>query len=146
MKSTWKMIRSPHFNHPVLVPDDTDAMEYAFKTQDGKAFVIELKSQRNPRQHKLFFSLLAFVVHHSDKYTNVEQLLQHLKIATGHVREFHGYDGKMYLEAKSISFGSMSQEKFREFFESCIDIICTRFVPTLESDALRNEFWGYLND
>lgn len=145
MKQTWKMIRSPHFNHPILVPDDEVAIEYAQTAKEGQIFVIDLKVQRNVKQHKLFWALMNFVTHHSDKYSNATDLVRHLKIATGNVREFYGYDDKMYIEAISISFESMDQVKFQRFFKSCIDIICTRFVPTLNSAELEREFWGYLD-
>ena len=146
MKSTWKMIRDPRFNHPILVPDDADAIEYAQTAKEGQLFVIDLKVQRNPQQHKLFFALLKFVVNQSDKYTSVEELLVSLKIATGRVKTIIGHDGKTYFVPESISFASMDQVKFRRFFEASIQLICDRFVPTLNSVELEREFWGYLNE
>ena len=145
MKSSWKMTRSEHFNHLILVPDDADAIEYAQTAKEGQLFVIDLKVQRNVKQHKLFWALMHFVADNSEKYSNANDLVRHLKIATGNVREFYGYDDKMYIEAVSMSYASMDQIKFQRFFKSCIDIICSRFEPNL-SDALRKEFWSYLNE
>lgn len=142
MKSTWKMIRDPRFNHPILVPDDEDAIEYAQTAKEGQHFVIDLKVQGNVKQHKLFWALMRFVVDNSDKYDNTADLVRHLKIATGNVREFHGYDKKMYIEAISMSYASMDGVKFQRFFKSCMNIICEKFAPTL-SEKLEVEFWQF---
>ncbi|MGL1921951.1 MAG: DUF1367 family protein [Hyphomicrobiales bacterium] len=146
MKQTWRLTRSPHHNHPILVPDDADAIEYSQSAKEGQLFVIDLKVNRSPQQHKLYFALLKFVVDQSDQYTSVDQLLTSLKIATGRVKTIIGYDGKTYFVPDSISFASMDGIKFRRFFEASIDLICEKFVPTLENESLRKEFWGYLND
>ena len=143
MRSTWKITRSEHLNHPILVPDDADAIEYAQAAKEGQLFVIDLKVQRNVKQHRLFFRLLNFVVNQSDKYTSVDQLLVSLKIATGRVDTIIGRDGKTYFVPQSISFASMDGVKFQRFFKACVDLICERFVPTLNSDELLREFWEH---
>lgn len=144
MKSTWEMKHVDGFNHPILVPDDADAIEYAQTAKEGQLFVIDLKVQRNVGQHKLFFALLKFVVNQSDKYKSVEELLVSLKIATGRVKTIIGHDGKTYFIPQSIAFASMDGVEFKRFFKACIDLICEKFVPTLNSAELEKEFWEFL--
>ncbi len=144
MKSTWRMHKLNGFNVPVLVADCSNAIKYANAAKEGQTFLIDLKVQRNVKQHKLFFSLLRMVVDNSDEYQSTDELLINLKIATKHVKTIIGYNGQTYYIPQSISFETMDQVEFQEFFKRCIDIICTRFVPTLNSADLEREFWGYL--
>ena len=145
MKSTWKMIKLPASDALALMPDDADAIETARATKEGQLFIIDLKVNRNPQHHKLFFALLRFVVEHSPEYRTTDELLFGLKIANKHVDEFIGFDGQLYYKPKSLNFESMGQDAFRKFFDSSVHILCERFEPTLESESLRREFWGFLN-
>ncbi|PHS02147.1 MAG: hypothetical protein COA78_22125 [Blastopirellula sp.] len=126
-----------------LVPNCNDSIEMLEGVKNGKEYVIELKSNRYPKQHKLFFALLKFVVENSDKYVNTNELLDELKLYCGHAEKRISKNGTLYYKLLSINFATMGQEKFKEFFNDSVDIISTRFVPTLDKNQMQ-QFWSYL--
>lgn len=120
-----------------LVPNCQDSLTMLEGAKNGKGYLTELKSHRNIRQHKLFFALLKFVVENSDKYVNVGELLDELKLHCGHAEKRISKKGVLYYKLKSINFGSMSQEKFKAFFDDSVHVISTRFVPHLDKNTMQ---------
>ena len=104
-----------------LVPDGTESHIEFGKLPFGKAFFVEIKQPRNPKFHALFWVLVYRVA--SALGAHPANVCDILKIATNHCEIVKT---KRYGEVrlpKSISFASMSETDFREFFERCIQVI-----------------------
>ena len=136
-----------------IVPADQAALDFLSKTKLGKEFMAETWRPRNPRHHKLLFVLLNMVIQNSDRYPDVDSLLDALKIATGHCKVYPSIGGhencphcggelpnsRTYVRPLSISWESQGQDKFNAFFDRAVHIICTKILGGANEDALRAE-------
>jgi hypothetical protein len=84
-------------------------------------------------------ALLQLVVDNHPHYTRPEQLLEWLKVRLGYVDETVWHDGQVWFKTQSISFASMGQDKFRQFFTLSVDAITKEVIPELDMDVLLNE-------
>ncbi|HEY8354554.1 MAG TPA: DUF1367 family protein, partial [Methylophilaceae bacterium] len=85
------------------------------------------------------FALLNLVKDNTDRWPTVETLLDDLKVATGLFEtRINAVTGLPYVVARSISFASMSQDEFEEWFNRAVDVIC-REVLVMERGELMAE-------
>lgn len=105
---------------------DTD-YESAKKIPLNEPFEIEYKKKRNYKFHKKFFALVNMVFQNQERYTNIGHLRRDLTIEAGYYDVTHNLQGVEILEPKSISFASMDDIQFSEFYSSVIDVIVKYF-------------------
>ena len=110
----------------LLASDDLQE-EQLQKIPPGQELIVEIKQPRNPNHHRLFFALLNITQHQTDDFPSTDMLLTWLKIKLGHVDVMIWDEGKTYYVPKSISFASMDQDSFREFFDRALDVIVQRY-------------------
>jgi hypothetical protein len=127
----------------VLKPADEQAEEALKKLKSGIAISCEIKRPRNYENHKRFFSLLQLVVDNQDKFKTVEELKEALKFELGWVETFRDMKGNYFQRPKSISFASMPENEFREFFDGSIDVILKYILPGTDREDLINEVLNY---
>lgn len=107
-----------------LVPGDGDAALAFSKMKDGHGYLLNVTRPRNVMHHRKLFALLSVVQDNTDKWPTVETLLADLKISTGLFEtRVNMVTGLPYVVAKSISFASMSQDEFEDWFERAVDLI-----------------------
>jgi hypothetical protein len=123
-----------------LAPVDDIGAQYLSKIKQGDTFEVEIKRLRNGKHHRLFWKLCSVVADNSDRYGDAEQVAMAFKIATGHVVPFiHPLTGQTYWTPKSIAFDKMDQTEFSVFFDKCIAIVASRFLPGVTDAELRAE-------
>lgn len=118
-----------------VFPIDDKAVEMISKLKVGEEFLVDYKKKRNVKNHRRLFSMLQGVVHNSDHYKNVDNLLSMLKLKTGHFDIVVSHRGEQLYIPKSIDFASMCEEEFKEFFSACIDVIL-EFTPEQDIDSI----------
>lgn len=131
-----------------LVPVDDEGRQIMSGIANGRDVLVEVKNARNPRQHRLLFAMLNFCLQHSIipdtgevRFDNIKQVLLALKVATGEVDTYIDADnGRAFFIPRSISFASMDQSAFNDFFDRAIYVIAERWMPygTTET-AVRTE-------
>lgn len=127
-----------------LVPDDDPARGELRRLKIGQLVFVEIKAARNVRQHRYLFGLLRLMVDHGI-YPTTDAALTALKIATGHVDRLVIKDtGDVHLIPKSISFTSMRQTEFQEWFDAALKIVATRWLE-VAPETLARELENYLN-
>ena len=120
-----------------LVPGDADAWAAFAKMKEEAAYLVNLNRPRNISHHRKLFALLGLVQDHSDKWPTVETLLDDLKISTGLFEtRINAVTGIPYVVAKSISFASMAQEEFEQWFDRAVDLICKQVLDMSRDDLL----------
>lgn len=97
--------------------------------RDGREVMLTFHTARNPGQHRLLFSMLNFVLEHSDMFDNKDTALVALKIATGLVDTYVDEKGRCFFIPRSIAFESLPQDEFAAFFERAIHVIADRWMP-----------------
>lgn len=121
-----------------LAPVDDAAKEALNHYGTGEILRVKLHKDRNPRHHRLFFGLLGLVMRNQDVYLSHEGLRFAIMIKTGYVDEVLIGGGKVALKPKSLSFGSMDQHQFSEFYTAALAAI-PLLLPQFEGIDLERE-------
>jgi hypothetical protein len=98
-----------------------------------------LRRARNPRHHAKLFALLNVVHPHQKGYSTIGDLLVALKVSTGLFNTVQSVDRIPIIIPKSISFASMSQSDFEQWYERTIDVITTCILPAVNKDELNDQ-------
>ncbi len=112
-----------------LRPADAQAEEAFRSIPNGETVRIEVTrpSRRSLQHHRLFFALLNIVAEQLD--WTADQCLTWTKLAVGHFDSVLDRAGNAYYIPKSISFGRMTQDEFRVFFDRAVTAILDRLLP-----------------
>lgn len=97
--------------------------ETAKKIPLNEPIEYEFKKMRNVRFHRKFFALLNIVYENQEVYNSLDHMRKDLTISAGYYDTRYNFDGLEITEAKSISFGSMDENEFSEFYNRIVDVI-----------------------
>ena len=111
-----------------LIPLDDKSVEAIKKVKLGDDILAEYKPRRNVANHRRYFSLLNNVIHNQEYYKNVDNLLDVIKLKTGHFKTVVTHKGEQMYIPQSIAFHAMSEDEFQEFFSETIDVLL-EFMP-----------------
>jgi Protein of unknown function (DUF1367) len=121
-----------------LVPVAEWERERLMDIPEGRDLTVKITRTRSPKQHRLFWALMQLVVKNHPYYVRAEQLVEWMKVRLGYVEEVMFHDGQLLTKVSSISFGSMGQDEFQNFFNLAMDVITTEVLPdTSREDLLR---------
>jgi len=100
------------------------------RMQAGAMMMISYKQPRNLKHHRKFFALVHAIVANSETYDTEEKALIAVKLAAGHV-DFvpDPKTGELTAVPKSVSFPSMDQDEFEEFYERAVQGVITHICP-----------------
>lgn len=138
LKTTYRTIVTDAA--PCLIATDKESWDALSKLPDDVTLTVETKRARNPDHHRKFFALLqiAFENQQTD-FPTLEAMLDAIKIEMGHAELRKKLSGETYWAPKSISFHSMGQDRFAEFYNQALDLICLHIIPGMSREALENE-------
>lgn len=109
-----------------VLASESDLVE-SKKIKIGELYMYEFKKPRNIQFHRKFFALINLVFQNQDLYTNMDHLRNDLTIRSGHYDTHFDMDGIEVFSAKSISFASMDDHEFQDFYNSVVDTIVKYF-------------------
>lgn len=122
-----------------LAPATDEAEAWARKIKPGDVIEVDVVRPRSQQFHKLFFALLKIVSDNIDN-CSVDNLLDVIKLGTGHTKIVELPDGGFYTIPKSISFSAMDEAEFSMFFTKAVDFIIKELVP-VDREALLHEVY-----
>lgn len=111
-----------------LVPADFAAEEFLSELKDGREVVLTVRRARSPKHHRWFFAMLRKVVENTERWQTEDELLDALKLATGHTEQRQAIDGTTYLAPRSISFAAMEEGAFTRFRRRCCYVLATKVL------------------
>jgi len=124
-----------------LTPAFNRDLENFNKLKDD-IYEFEVRRNRNILHHRKFWAILSLVCANSSKWNNPEQLLIALKIKLGYVNIVPGFDGTEIIQAGSIRFEVMDQDKFDKFYNTSLSILANEIGCTI--DELERNSGEYL--
>ncbi len=128
-----------------LVPASDEAYEMLHLMGDRSECLGEFKFPRNLRQLRLWWALMGILVDHG-LFEIDEAASDATKIATGHATMVIMPDtGKVNMKPKSIAFQSMKQADFNKFMKAAINVICARWLPDWNDEALEREVFAIVD-
>lgn len=124
-------------NH--LVAADNVGFEAMQGMRDGELVTAKITRTRNPGHHRKFFALLKVVFDAQERFATMEQLLNFVKIATGHCDVMEIIKGKPIYVPRSIGFARMDQAAFEQFYDKVVKMILTKILPGVNSADLEQQ-------
>lgn len=106
-----------------LSPSDQFAEEALRELPEGKEVHVTWRRVRNVSHHRFFFAMLRKVCEATGKWNDEEDLLDAIKLATGHTHKIMTLNGEMLVLPKSISFANMDESAFTRFKERAMYVI-----------------------
>lgn len=120
-----------------FVPIDDEAQKFTRRIDHGELIMMEGRRPRNIGQHRKIWKLASLVAENLDG-VKPETVMQVIKIRTGHVNILKTKAGEIHVP-KSISFESMDQGAFEDFFEAAVRFIVTDILPGVKRAELEQE-------
>ena len=105
----------------------------------GSVVKVKITQARNMKHHRLFFALMNKIFENQETYETLEDLVNVIKIATGHCHVYRKKNGDPLPVPRSIAFHKMDQTQFDDFYAKVIRLVRENIVPGLDEGALREE-------
>jgi len=149
-----------HFvKHPggSFVPATDEDKAFADKIGAGEIVKLKMTRARNYQFHKKYFSLLNLAFDFFEPppipgdpekkwmkdvvpEKNFERFRKDIAILAGYYDATYRVDGSVRIEAKSISFGSMSEDEFERLYSATVDVVlkhvCTQFTGKMLDEVV----------
>lgn len=110
-----------------LIPCYDSDKETLKRFKAGEAFFAKVHKARNIKLHRKAFALFNMVFQNQEVYKNLDDLRYDLTIEAGYFNEGVNIHGEVVKRAKSISFASMDDLEFGEYYEAIIKTIIQYF-------------------
>lgn len=105
---------------------------------NGEVFA-DITRPRSLGHHKKLFALLKIIRDNQDFYKTTDDVLDALKVATGHWYPMKTQTGQTVAKTKSIAFNKMDQLAFNEFWDAVVGVVVTKFLPGVNREDLEAE-------
>ena len=102
-----------------LYPKGEQAQEDINRLENGKEFVIDVKFNRNPAFHRLFFALIKTIFDSQDFFEDIDVFRKYIIMKSGRVQIIDTPKGMLYLP-ESIAYESMKQDDFEKLYQAII--------------------------
>ena len=133
----------------ILKPAYPEDSEKAHKMRPGEVYRVKVSMPRNVKFHRKFFTLINLVFDNLPEeiparmpdgqpiqIRDRKELLWHIKMQIGHYEQKVTLGGRVTYEAKSISFSSMDEAEFQDFYSAAIDTVLKYFLPETNREEL----------
>lgn len=117
-----KLLMVKNLNNTLSCAYDSD-YDNLKKIKSNSFIEVEIKSKRNILFHRKFFALLNLVFQNQEQYTNIDHLRKDLTVSSGYYDLRYNIQGEEIKEPKSISFASMDELEFSEYYNRVIDVV-----------------------
>ena len=128
-----------------LTPIDPHGMDALAGIGSGEVLRVKWVRPRNVRHHRKFFALLRVVFEAQDRFATQQDLLDALKIALGRYREVK-IGNRTVIHPKSISFSSMDQDAFNEFYDAAVKVVIEVLIPGIDREGLEEQVFEILGE
>jgi hypothetical protein len=127
-----------------LHPVDAVSLDLISDIKAGEQVRAAITRPRNAKHHAKFYVLMTEVFHNQNQFATLECLINVVKIALGYCDQFKGMRGETITVPKSISYASMSQKSFEQFYDRVVELICEKILPGMKSSALEQRVFEIL--
>ncbi|MFP2768062.1 DUF1367 family protein [Oceanisphaera sp. KMM 10153] len=136
-----------------LIPACDSEAERMRRFANGGQYTIELKATRNPRFHRKMFAFFQFCFQHwcadqagmefADESTQFDTFRRHLTVLAGFREVSYTIDGRVRVEARSLSYGAMDDEEFERCYKAMIGAAIAHIFKGCDSEAIWNRLMEF---
>jgi hypothetical protein len=112
----------------ILIPASDIEADKLARFKNGDTYECEIKLSRNSKFHGKVFAFFNFCFQYwkgENEYQNESKQFdvfrEHLTRLAGYHDSFYGIDGRVRIEAKSISYANMTQDEFESLYSALIN-------------------------
>jgi hypothetical protein len=127
-----------------LVAIDAIDADAILSIKQGETVCATIRRPRNVKHHRKLWALLNVIFENQSRFATKHDLLSAMKIATGLYDEGRTIDGIPFIEPKSISFTSMDQADFEEWYARAVEVIVTKILPGASREDIEQEVMSIL--
>ena len=136
------------FNGGILSPLNDEVTEKMAKFKNGEAYEIDIKLSRNPAFLRKAFAFFNFCYEHWDgsmahpdlePKALLDRMRKDMTIMAGYYHVVVNLKGELRKEAKSLSFGSMTEDEFRDCYSSLINVAIRTIFRGMDSEAINSK-------
>jgi len=133
----------------IAAVSDIDA-EKLTKLKSFEIYEFSVKRTRNPQFHKKVFALFNFSFHYwksdrefMDEAGQFDVFRAQLTVMAGYYDAYYKLDGSTRVEAKSLSYGNMSQQEFEAFYSALINTVIDKVFQDCDKET-EDRLMGFL--
>jgi len=141
-----------------LIPSNSNAIDLMSISKNREKITFKNISHRDEKFHKCYFSLLNYIwlmmPPHFRAKIPCKEFYKFLKMMQGEYDEVFTFkDGKKMIEYRSISFGKMNQQQFKEYVANQLPVIYEDLImqiykadqATLVIESIEDEYKKFLS-
>jgi hypothetical protein len=136
----------------VFIPADDTEHEKTTKFKNNEMYEIEIKLSRNPKFLRKVFAFFNFCFAHwsshnifMDDAAQKEYFRKDLTIKAGYYTSSYNFKGELSVTAESLSFASMSQERFEQVYSALINAALVHIFADCKDANIENQLVGFFS-
>lgn len=136
-----------------LVPLDDREREALKSLKTGEQYEVEIKRTRNPAFHRKVFAFFNFCFEHwsvdktewafFDERKQFETFRKNLTVLAGFKEVTYTIDGRVRVEAQSLSYGNMDQSEFEQCYSALINAALKHIFEHSKDEQVINRLYGF---
>lgn len=121
--------------------------------KNGEMYPVEIKRTRNPAFHRKVFAFFNFCFEHwaadktawkyFDERQQFDTFRKHLTVLAGYKVITYTLDGRMRVEAESLSFGNMEQDEFEQCYSALINAALKHVFGHTTDENVINRLYAF---
>lgn len=125
-----------------LVPATDEDRDKSLLMKPGEVYEVSVKIKRNYKFHCKYFALVNMAWEYlpesiRDHYVNIRNFRHDLEMCCGCCEKIWSITRQEFIERhRSISFDSMDEEEFSEFYERVKDVLFKIFLPDINEEEI----------
>ena len=137
----------------VLAPLDELESEELKSLKNGEQYEIEIIRTRNPAFHRKVFAFFKFCFNHwvadktewryFDERTQFDTFRKNLTVLAGYKVASYTIDGRMRVEAQSLSYGNMEQDEFERCYSALINAAMQNIFKGCNDERILDRLYAF---
>lgn len=136
-----------------FVPTEERDLPALQKFRNGELYEVEVKLTRNPAFHRKVFAFFNFCFEHwsadktewkyFDERKQFDTFRKNLTVLAGYKDVTYTIDGRMRVEAQSLSYGNMDQDEFEQCYSALINAALKHVFGNTTDENVINRLYAF---
>lgn len=137
----------------VFCPADEMYLSALQGFKNGELYEIEIKKTRHPAFHRKVFAFFKFCFDHwaadktewryFDERTQFDTFRKNLTVLAGYKVASYTIDGRMRVEAQSLSYGNMEQDEFERCYSALINAAMQNIFKGCNDERILDRLYAF---
>lgn len=131
-------MKKHHFTRvgDTLMPLDLEARQALHKLPFGEIRAVQFHHVRNVANHNRLLALCQLIIGSTERFNEVDEVLDELALLAGFYRTHHCTDGKSTRIPHSIAFERLDEDGFRGIWQAYKRVTAKWILPQLDEEGV----------